>query len=96
MHIVVSLSQNKQSKYKTLDKYLLPKLGKAGMELFPKWCFNSRPRKGSIAIFFMGFIDIHIGVGQLLSMLILELHSLSMFIIKLMNRNASQNHQLPQ
>lgn len=31
----------------------------------------------------MWFIDIHIGVGQLLSMLILELYSLSMLIIKL-------------
>lgn len=44
----------------------------------------------------MGSIDIHIGVGKLLNMLVLELHSLSMFIIKLMDRNASQNHQLPQ
>lgn len=81
--MVVHLSQNKHAKYNTLDKYLLPKLGKAGMELFPKWCINSLPSKGNIAIFFMWFIDIHIGVGQLLSMLILELYSLSMLIIKL-------------
>lgn len=90
--MVVNLNQNKQAKYNPLDKYLLPKLGKADIELVPKWCFNSLPRKGSIAILFMGSTDIHIGIGQLFSMLVLELHSLSMLIIKLMDRNASQNH----